>query len=79
MKEAKSFIWLFEKWMEVMGRPSLGMVTDQDHGICAAIKSVFPQIRHRFCIWHILDMLPARVGAWAFREEFVNPFKENIW
>ena len=76
---AKSFIWLFEKWLEVMGRPPSGMVTDQDLGICTAIKSVFPHIRHRFCIWHILDKLPARLGVWAFREEFVNPFKENIW
>ncbi|XP_020243078.1 protein FAR1-RELATED SEQUENCE 5-like [Asparagus officinalis] len=78
-EEAKSFVWLFNKWIEAMGHPPSGMITDQCLGICKAIETVFPEIRHRFCIWHILDKIPEKLGKWAYRTEFMNPFKESIW
>ncbi|XP_020253758.1 protein FAR1-RELATED SEQUENCE 5-like [Asparagus officinalis] len=78
-EEAKSFVWLFNKWIEAMGHPPSGMITDQCLGICKAIETVFPEIRHRFCIWHILDKVPEKLGQWAYRTEFMKSFKENIW
>lgn len=27
--------------------------TDQDPSICGAIKTVFPNTRHRYCSWHV--------------------------
>ncbi|XP_020262869.1 protein FAR1-RELATED SEQUENCE 5-like [Asparagus officinalis] len=78
-EEAKSFVWLFNKWIEAMGHPPSGMITDQCLGICKAIETVFPEIRHRFCIWHILDKVPEKLGKWAYSTEFMKSFKEIIW
>ncbi|XP_020271649.1 protein FAR1-RELATED SEQUENCE 5-like [Asparagus officinalis] len=44
-----------------------------------AIEIVFPEIRHRFYVWHILDKVPEKLGKWAYRTEFMKSFKENIW
>ncbi|XP_020242964.1 protein FAR1-RELATED SEQUENCE 5-like [Asparagus officinalis] len=78
-EEAKSFVWLFNKWIEAMGHPPSGMITDQCLGICKAIETVFPEIRHRFCIWHILDKVSEKLGKWAYNMEFMKSFKDNIW
>ncbi|XP_062146803.1 protein FAR1-RELATED SEQUENCE 5-like [Alnus glutinosa] len=36
------------------------IITDQDRAMKNAIKKVFPNARHRFCLWHILKKLPKK-------------------
>ena len=36
------------------GRHPKAMITDQDLVMRKAISKVFPDVRHRFCEWHIL-------------------------
>ncbi|XP_024961492.1 protein FAR1-RELATED SEQUENCE 5 isoform X3 [Cynara cardunculus var. scolymus] len=49
-----SFIWLFKTWVSAMsGRLPVSITTDHDTVIRSAIMQVFPDIRHRFCKWHI--------------------------
>ncbi|KAI4318596.1 hypothetical protein MLD38_032277 [Melastoma candidum] len=49
-----SFVWLFRTWLMAMsGRPPVSITTDYDTVVGAAIAEVFPDIRHRFCKWHI--------------------------
>jgi len=50
----KSFTWLFETWLMAMGGKSpVSIITDQDKAIGGAISKVFPNTRHRLCLWHI--------------------------
>lgn len=50
----KSFTWLFETWLMAMGGKSpVSIITDQDKAMCGAISKVFPNTRHRLCLWHI--------------------------
>jgi len=37
-EKAKSFVWIFERWLEVIGHPPLGIVTDQDPGYVVQSK-----------------------------------------
>ncbi|XP_026399957.1 protein FAR1-RELATED SEQUENCE 5-like [Papaver somniferum] len=49
-----TFVWLFEKWIEAMGgRHPKSIITDQDGAMCLAVRKVFPNTRHRLCLWHI--------------------------
>ena len=50
----ESFIWLFETFLTAMsGKHPSTIYTDQDAAIAAAIAFVFPNTRHRLCLWHI--------------------------
>ena len=50
----ESFIWLFETFLTAMGgQQPKSIFTDQDQTMANAIKLVFPESRHRLCLWHI--------------------------
>ncbi|XP_019177388.1 PREDICTED: protein FAR1-RELATED SEQUENCE 5-like [Ipomoea nil] len=51
-----SFVWLFKTWLTAMsgkGKPPVSITTDHDRLIRLAVTQVFPETRHRFCMWHI--------------------------
>nr|MBN8138640.1 transposase [Vibrio vulnificus] len=37
------------------------LVTDQCRSIRKAVKQVMPQVRHRWCIWHIVRKIPEKL------------------
>ena len=47
------------------GSPPLGIITDQDRAMQNAIEIVFPNTRHRWCLWHILKKVPEKLGRYA--------------
>lgn len=50
----RSFIWLFETFLKAMdGKKPKSVITDQDLAMKAALGKVFPETRHRLCLWHI--------------------------
>ena len=53
-EDTDTFVWLFKCWLEHMGSRPGAILTDQCNAIGKAIEIVFPQVRHRLCIWHIL-------------------------
>ncbi|KAL5719989.1 hypothetical protein ACHQM5_012705 [Ranunculus cassubicifolius] len=56
-----TFVWLFKTWLAAMGgRPPVSMLTDQDRAMTAAVARVFPDTRHRFCLWHITKKFPEK-------------------
>ncbi|XP_071709139.1 protein FAR-RED IMPAIRED RESPONSE 1-like [Rutidosis leptorrhynchoides] len=62
-EDTKSFIWLFQTWLTCMyGRAPAAIITDQDQAMKKAIEVVFPAVRHRWCLWHILKKLPDKLG-----------------
>ncbi|XP_061368476.1 protein FAR1-RELATED SEQUENCE 5-like [Gastrolobium bilobum] len=59
----KSFTWLFETWLEAMnGKKPVSIITDQDLAIGAAVAKVFPETRHRLCLWHIRKKFPEKLA-----------------
>ncbi|KAK1257046.1 Protein FAR-RED IMPAIRED RESPONSE 1 [Acorus gramineus] len=75
-----SFMWLFEKWLDAMGNsPPKAFITDQDPAIGAAIAHLFPQVPHRFCIWHIMKKVTEKVSPVSYRSEFLEPFKACVY
>ncbi|XP_026384144.1 protein FAR1-RELATED SEQUENCE 4-like [Papaver somniferum] len=52
-EDTNSFIWLFSKWLDCMsGCAPPALITDQAKAMQNAIEIVFPNSRHRWCIWH---------------------------
>ncbi|KAF5468417.1 hypothetical protein F2P56_012569, partial [Juglans regia] len=41
------------------------IITDQDRAMKNAIAIVFPETRHRLCLWHILKKVPEKLGSYA--------------
>jgi hypothetical protein len=59
-----------KKWLRAMGgKPPNAIITDQDRAMKAAIKEVFPNTRHRFCLWHILKKLPEKLSHVLRKDE----------
>ncbi|XP_022883862.1 protein FAR-RED IMPAIRED RESPONSE 1-like [Olea europaea var. sylvestris] len=42
-----------------------GIITDQDRAMQNAIEIVFPDTKHRWCLWHILKKLPEKFGYYV--------------
>jgi hypothetical protein len=58
-----SFTWLFETWLQAMnGKKPISIITDQDLAIGAAVAKVFPNTRHRLCLWHIRKKFPEKLA-----------------
>lgn len=50
----ETFVWLFSQFRRYMfDRPPTAIITDQDAAICKAVGLVFPESRHRYCLWHV--------------------------
>ncbi|XP_042988596.1 protein FAR1-RELATED SEQUENCE 5-like [Carya illinoinensis] len=65
-EDTNTFIWLFQMWLSCMnGKAPKAIITDQDWAIKNAIACVFPQTRHRYCLWHIMRKLPKKLGSHA--------------
>ena len=53
-QNTSSFEWVFSKFVEAHGgkRP-ITIFTDQDAAMGGALESVWPDVRHALCVWHI--------------------------
>ncbi|XP_076926955.1 protein FAR1-RELATED SEQUENCE 5-like [Bidens hawaiensis] len=60
---AESYIWLLKCFKRAFGYEPSVVVTDQDPTMKRAIEDVFPNSRHRLCMWHIMDKLSGKVGS----------------
>ncbi|KAL4282845.1 hypothetical protein GQ457_16G015180 [Hibiscus cannabinus] len=68
---AASFAWLFKSFLQSMGNKSPKIIiTDQDHAIGKAIEEVFPDSRHRLCLWHISKNASSHLGSLNTNAEF---------
>ncbi|XP_057739783.1 protein FAR1-RELATED SEQUENCE 5-like [Arachis stenosperma] len=68
-----SYKWLLENLLEVMcnKKPSV-VVTDVCDSMKAAIKSVFSEITHRLCAWHMEKNVPTNVKEEELRQCFTR-------
>ncbi|KAL5701415.1 hypothetical protein ACHQM5_026753 [Ranunculus cassubicifolius] len=59
-----SFLWVFRAWLTAMqNKAPKAIITDQDKAIRAAIREAFPDICHRYCLWHIMRKVPEKLGS----------------
>ncbi|XP_024042121.1 protein FAR1-RELATED SEQUENCE 5-like [Citrus clementina] len=64
-EDIETFTWLFRTWLSCMSNlaPN-GIITDQDRAMKVAIQNVFPNTRHRWCLWHIMKKVPEKLGGY---------------
>ncbi|KAH6830663.1 hypothetical protein C2S53_018668, partial [Perilla frutescens var. hirtella] len=60
-ENTESYCWVLEKFKDCMGRSPSMLITDQDPALKNTVKHVFPDMRHRLCIWHIMLKFSERV------------------
>ncbi|XP_031269609.1 protein FAR-RED IMPAIRED RESPONSE 1-like [Pistacia vera] len=64
-EDTKTFVWLFEAWLACMGNSTpKAIITDQDRAMQNAVEIVFPDTRHRWCLWHIMKKLPEKLKGY---------------
>lgn len=80
--ETKStYVWLMRAWLRAMGGHAPRVIlTDQDKVLKEAIAEVFQDSRHCFCLKHIMNKIPEKLG-YVIRqhEEFMTKFKKCIF
>jgi hypothetical protein len=80
-EKIESYEWLFKTFLSVMGgkAPRL-IITDEDVSMKVAIHSCFPDTIHRFCMWHIMEKVPEKVGHPTNRDpQFWNDLHKCVW
>ncbi|XBJ23490.1 hypothetical protein VPH35_001621 [Triticum aestivum] len=69
-EDTETFVWLFKSWLCCMSyKPPNAIITDQCKAMQNAIEEVFPQTRHRWCIWHIMKKIPEKLSGYEKYEK----------
>ncbi|XP_073130762.1 protein FAR1-RELATED SEQUENCE 5-like [Henckelia pumila] len=79
-EDTETFVWLFKIWLKCMEFKSpQGIITDQDRAIQNAIEVVFPNSKHRWCLWHILKKLPEKFGYHCQKASILSSVHELVY
>ncbi|XP_059640286.1 protein FAR1-RELATED SEQUENCE 6-like [Cornus florida] len=77
-QDTDTYTWLFKSWLACMlGCAPKAIVTDECKAIQEAVLKVFPDSRHRLCLWHIMQKLPVKLGGLA-QYKMIKKIFENI-
>ena len=72
---AKRYTWLLKRFKKIFGNAPKVVVTDQDPAMKIAIEKIFPDSRHRLCMWHIMQKLSGKVLFYSiFKYSSVHVF-----
>ena len=67
-----SFIWVLEQLVEAGdGQKPETVVIDRDKAMANAIKVIFPEARHRLCLWHLIKSVQSNGGS-QFASGFIK-------
>ncbi|XP_076903139.1 protein FAR1-RELATED SEQUENCE 5-like [Bidens hawaiensis] len=76
----ESYTWLLQMFLKSFGHAPKVVVTDQDLAMKQAIAAVFPNTRHRLCMWHIMKKVADKVGADLCKnEDFKSRLCNIVW
>ncbi|KAL2906800.1 Protein FAR1-RELATED SEQUENCE 5, partial [Bienertia sinuspersici] len=79
-EDAETFEWVFSNWISCMGgKAPSGILTDQDAAMKKVIAKVMPNTRHRWCLWHILNKLPLKLGGYDKYDEIKQALLRAIY
>ncbi|KAI3718485.1 hypothetical protein L6452_19359 [Arctium lappa] len=66
-----NFTWVLQAFLSCHGKQPVFVITDQCAAVRQAIPLVFPESKHRLCMWHIMDKVPSKVSiALKYNTEF---------
>ncbi|XP_074376755.1 protein FAR1-RELATED SEQUENCE 1-like [Apium graveolens] len=75
-----NFTWACEMVLKVFGRPPKCIITDQCLAMKTAISKVFPDCIHRYCMWHIMQKFPAKIGpVFCAESGFMEKLNKFVW
>ncbi|KAI8538105.1 hypothetical protein RHMOL_Rhmol09G0076400 [Rhododendron molle] len=79
-EDTASFVWLFETWLACMSRCSPNaIITDQCKAMQNAISIVFSNVRHRWCLWHILKKVPVKLNTYEAYESIKSSLRNTVF
>ncbi|XP_021737710.1 protein FAR1-RELATED SEQUENCE 5-like [Chenopodium quinoa] len=61
-EDSELFEWVFRHFVEFMGQPPKGILTDQCKAIGKAVETVFQDVPHRLCLFHIKQNAARNLG-----------------
>ncbi|XP_076907266.1 protein FAR1-RELATED SEQUENCE 5-like [Bidens hawaiensis] len=77
---ADTYRWLLRAYANAFGSAPKVVVTDQDAAMKRAIQDVFPNSRHRLCMWHMWEKVTSKVGpATPNVAEFKEKLAQIVW
>ncbi|KAL6566440.1 hypothetical protein OROGR_002055 [Orobanche gracilis] len=65
-EDTTTFVWLFKTWLECMRGCSPNAIITK--AMRKAIEIVFPEARHRWCLWHLMKKVPEKLGRHSHYE-----------
>ncbi|XP_028078415.1 protein FAR1-RELATED SEQUENCE 5-like [Camellia sinensis] len=67
-------------WLSCMSdTPPNAIITDQCKAMQNAIQVVFPQARHRWCLWHIMKKIPEKLRAYSEYESIKFALQKAVY
>ncbi|XP_021718840.1 protein FAR-RED IMPAIRED RESPONSE 1-like [Chenopodium quinoa] len=79
-EDCDTFAWIFRQWLACMNnRAPKAILTDQAAAMRRPFAEVMSNTVHRWCIWHIMNKIPEKLGKCVRYQEFVNPLKELVY
>ncbi|XP_022869238.1 protein FAR-RED IMPAIRED RESPONSE 1-like [Olea europaea var. sylvestris] len=75
-----TFVWLFRTWLECMhGQAPNAIITDQDRAMQTTVDIIFPNTKHRWCLWHIMKKLPEKFGYHVQKSSIFSAIHELVY
>ncbi|GFY95515.1 hypothetical protein Acr_10g0009000 [Actinidia rufa] len=69
-----------QTWLECMwGCAPKAIITDQCQAMRNAIQNIFPDTRHRWCIWHIMKKVPEKLSGYEAYQRIRYHFHQAVY
>ncbi|CAH9117244.1 unnamed protein product [Cuscuta epithymum] len=79
-EDVESYVWLVSRFIDAMGSVPMCVITDQDPAMRIAIQKVIPNVKHRYCMWHIMNKLTTKVGPVLSKDvDFLTRINSVVW
>ncbi|GJX42033.1 RNA-directed DNA polymerase, eukaryota [Tanacetum coccineum] len=76
---AEAYGWLLRAFKKAFVHAPNIVVTDQDGAMRLAVVAEFPESKHRLCMWHIMQKIPAKnmfIGPLEFKDRWNKLMEE---
>ncbi|XP_028085338.1 protein FAR-RED IMPAIRED RESPONSE 1-like [Camellia sinensis] len=79
-ENTNTFVWLFKEWLSwVSDAPPKAIIIDQCRAMQNAIEIIFPQARHRWCLWHIMKEIPEKLQGHSQYESIKVALSNTVY
>ncbi|GJS01953.1 FAR1-related sequence 5-like protein [Tanacetum coccineum] len=80
-EDAEAYTWLLTSFMTAHEKQPKMIITDQDGAMKLAIEKVLNESKHRLCMWHIMQKIPAKIICKEIYNEtdFKERFNKIMW